>query len=99
MKSKTRRRATRIRNELRLWLRSNFGHRISYAQKQIDIGREELGFRSADDALIAYSLFGADLSPNVLDALEPNLEMEDLDGLLTNIADEPGVEWDCINDT
>ena len=60
------RRASRIRTELGLWLSQNAGRSGRYSKLQIDRGREELGFTGLDDALVAYSLFGANLLPDFL---------------------------------
>ena len=98
MSSRVKRRTARIRNELRLWLRARYGRRFFYTQKQIDIGREELGFRSVDDAFIAYSLFGADLSPGILSALDVNTPMEDLSDALAHIGESPNIEFECFSD-
>ncbi len=98
MNSRVNRRTARIRNELRLWLRARCGRRFFYTQRQIDIGREELGFRSADDAFIAYSLFGADLSPDILSALNVNTSIEDLDDALAQISEPPNIEFECFSD-
>jgi hypothetical protein len=88
------RRVARIRDELRQWLRSQFGIRTQYSQQQIDAGREELGFDGVDDTLIAYTLFGADLLPAFSDSLGLTVSAEELSELaaaadesLTEMAD------------
>ena len=80
------RRVLRIRDELRQWLRSRFGVRTQYSQQQIDAGREDLGFDSVDDTLIAYTLFGADLVPAFSDSLGLAFSAEELRGLVTSAA-------------
>lgn len=54
---------------MRLWLRERHGIRAGYSQEAIDHGRQELGFESSADALVAYTLFGGDLVPGMLDSL------------------------------
>ena len=54
---------------MRLWLRSHHGIRAGYSKDAINQGREELGFGSVEDALVAYTLFGGDLAPGMLDSL------------------------------
>lgn len=76
------RRAGRIQNELRLWLRERYGVQDSYAKSEIDIGMESLGFRSLDDALIAYTFFGPDLVPGFLASLDTTFSPEDLTGVI-----------------
>ena len=62
-------RIRRIRDEMRLWLRSRHGIRPGYTKDVIDQGREDLGFGSVEDTLVAYTLFGGDLAPGMLDSL------------------------------
>jgi hypothetical protein len=50
---------------MRLWLRSRYGLRAEYSQEEIDKGREDLGFGGVEDALVAYTLFGGDLMPDL----------------------------------
>lgn len=71
-------RTRRIRDEMRLWLRSRHGIRVGYAKDDIDRGREDLGFSSVEDAVIAYTLFGADLMPDMVDSLELTLAADDI---------------------
>lgn len=92
------RRFVRIRNELRLWLRAHCGHRLSYTQKEIDNGREELGFSSADDAFIAYSVFGADLAPTIIGNLDSTILAEEFSNLLAVDAGDPTVALDFFDD-
>lgn len=75
------RRVARIRNELRAWLRTRHGIRRGYVREQIDLGREELGFRSTDDALIAYTFFGPDLLPGIAGEPEFLLSEHDITAL------------------
>ncbi len=63
---------------MRLWLRSRHGIRTGYPKKEIDLGMEDLGFNSTDDALIAYTLFGGDLTPGMLDSLELSVSADDI---------------------
>lgn len=58
-----RHRARRIRDELRLWLRSRHGFRTAYSRQQIHRGARALGLDGADDLMLAYTLFGSDLAP------------------------------------
>lgn len=81
------RRVIRIRDELRQWLRSCHGLRSQYSKQQIDAGREELGFKSSDDVLVAYTLFGADLVPAFLDASETSASAELINRILLASAD------------
>ena len=93
------RRLARIRNEMRLWLRTHCGHRLSYSQKDIDNGREELGFKSVDDAFIAYSIFGADLAPTLMDDLEWTVFAEDFSELVAVGAGGTAVAIDFLGDS
>jgi hypothetical protein len=77
----TPRRAGRIRDEMRLWLRSQYGLRAEYSQEEIDNGREDLGFSGVEDALVAYTLFGGDLMPDL------PLSAEEIGELLEAAAD------------
>ncbi len=77
------RRAIRIRDELRQWLRSRHGVRSQYSKQQIDAGREELGFNSTDDVLVAYTLFGADLVPAFLHTSELSVSAELISQILS----------------
>jgi hypothetical protein len=72
------RRIRRIRDEMRLWLRSRHGFRAGYSQREIDRGREDLGFGSIEDTLIAYTLFGGDLMPELLDSLELGISADEI---------------------
>ena len=98
MNRKISRRVVRVRNEMRLWLRTNFGRRFSYSKREIDKGRQELGFNSADDAFVAYSLFGADLSPAKMGSLELNALVEDLNESIEGAAFEPDLASDYFSD-
>lgn len=62
-----RHRARRVRDELRLWLRSRYGIRTAYSQAQIDRGARTLGLDGADDLMLAYTFFGGDLLPAGVD--------------------------------
>jgi hypothetical protein len=66
---------------MRLWLRTHCGQRLSYSQKDIDNGREELSFKGVEDAFIAY-FFGADLAPTVMDNVELTVFAEDFSELV-----------------
>ena len=77
------RRVQRVRDELRQWLRSRHGVHTSYTKAQVDAGREELGFTGADDALIAYSLFGSDFLPDLMQS--GALSATDLAGLTAEV--------------
>lgn len=77
------RRVGRIRDELRQWLRSRYGLRAQYSQRQIDAGREDLGFSGVDDALVAYCLFGADLLPAFPDSLGLTLSADEINDIVT----------------
>ena len=81
------RRVIRIRDELRQWLRSRHGLRSQYSKQQIDAGREDLGFSSTDDVLVAYTLFGAGLVPAFLDASELSVSAKMIDQILSASAD------------
>lgn len=81
------RRVIRIRDELRQWLRSRHGLRLQYTKQQIDAGREDLGFSSTDDVLVAYTLFGADLVPAFLEASELPISAELIDQIMAASAD------------
>jgi len=77
------RRTRRIRDEMRLWLRSRHGIRVGYAKDDIDRGREDLGFSSVEDTLIAYTLFGGDLMPDMVDSLELTLATDEIAAIVT----------------
>lgn len=81
------RRVIRIRDELRQWLRSRHGLRSQYSKEQIDAGREDLGFRSTDDVLVAYTLFGADLVPAFLDTSDISVSAELINQILLTSGD------------
>lgn len=81
------RRVIRIRDELRQWLRSRHGLRSQYSKQQIDAGREDLGFRSTDDVLVAYTLFGADLVPAFLDTSDLSVSAELINQILLTSGD------------
>jgi len=66
---------------MRLWLRSRYGLRAEYSQEEIDNGREDLGFSGVEDALVAYTLFGGDLMPDL------PLSAEEISELLEAAAD------------
>lgn len=83
----TPRRAARIRDEMRLWLRSRHGIRTQYSQKEIDKGREDLGFGSVEDALIAYTLFGGDLMPDFAASLDLPISAEEISDIVDAASD------------
>ncbi|MGI9203233.1 MAG: hypothetical protein ACR2Q3_04450 [Woeseiaceae bacterium] len=74
----SRRRAARIQNELRLWLREKFGMRSTYSKSEIDLARQKLGFDDVDDALVAYTFFGPDLVPGLLASGETSVSAPEL---------------------
>lgn len=84
------RRIRRIRDELRQWLRSRYGLRARYSQVQIDAGRQDLGFDSIDDALIAYTLFGPDLVPAFSDSLGLALSTEEFNDMMSIATEDLG---------
>lgn len=59
------RRAKRLDHSLGLWLARKYGSRSRYSKPEIDKGCEDLGYRGVDDYLVAYTLFGDDLAPNM----------------------------------
>lgn len=81
------RRAIRVRNELRLWLRENCGVRLSYGKREIDHGKEVLGFDEVDDALVAYTFFGPDLLPDFVDSLDESISSEYVGNIASILAD------------
>ena len=83
----TTRRAARIRDELRLLLRSRHGIRMRYSREEIDRGREDLGFGSAEDALVAYTVFGGDLMPDIADSLGLSGAVDEIGELVEAISD------------
>lgn len=83
----TPRRAGRIRDEMRLWLRSRHGLRTQYSQEEIDKGREDLGFGGAEDALVAYTLFGGDLMPGIAESLELPISAEEISDIVDAVSD------------
>lgn len=92
------RRAGRIQNELRLWLRSKYGTLQSYSKSEIDLGREALGFSGVEDALIAYTVFGPDLVPNFMDSVELSIPAEELKDILDALANGVGDIADLFGD-
>lgn len=82
------RRAARIRDELRQWLRSRYGLRPDYTKDQIDGGREELGFDAVEDALVAYTLFGPDLVPGFMDSMDLSISIGEISEVIAAIADD-----------
>jgi hypothetical protein len=89
------RRAARIRDEMRLWLRNRHGIRTTYSKSEIDAGREDLGFAGADDALIAYTLFGGELMPDMLDTIDLPVSPDDIAAII-EVASDSGLdaaEW------
>ena len=81
------RRAARIRNELRQWLRSEYGVRTQYSRAQLDRGREELGFGGVDDPLIANTLFGSDLVPAFADSMGLSVSADDISEIIGAASD------------
>lgn len=92
------RRAGRIKNELRLWLRSNYGTLQSYSKSEIDLGRQALGFGSVDDALVAYTFFGPDLVPNLMDSVELSIPAQELKAILEALENGVGDIADLFGD-
>ena len=87
------RRVSRIRTELGLWLTQHYGSGSRYEKSQIDLGREELGFTALDDALVAYTFFGADLVPDYL-ALNGLADFQpDIESALDSIIDDVGLTF------
>lgn len=82
------RRTRRIRDEMRQWLRSRHGIRAGYSKKEIDRGREDLGFDSVEDAFIAYTLFGGDLMPEMVDSLDASISADEIAAIVDAIPDE-----------
>ena len=93
------RRALRIRDELRQWLRSRYGMRPNYTKGQIDDGREELGFDSVEDALVAYTLFGPDLVPAFVDSIELSIQVGEISDIIAAIADDTIALTDLLADS
>jgi len=83
----TPRRAGRIRDEMRQWLRSHHGMHTSYSQDKIDQGREDMGFGSDEDALFAYTLFGGDLMPGMVESLDSAIPPEAIADILEAASD------------
>ena len=84
------RRVSRIRTELGLWLAQKHGGSTRYEKMQIDRGREELGFSGVDDALVAYTFFGANFVPEYL-ALNGLEEFAvEIETVLDSMADDIG---------
>lgn len=81
------RRAGRIRDELRLWLRTRHGVRPQYSQEEIDRGREDLGFTGPEDALVAYTLFGGDLMPALGESLDLPVLAEEISEIVDAVSD------------
>jgi hypothetical protein len=92
------RRARRIQNELRLWLRSKYGTLQSYSKFEIDRGREVPGFSGVEDALVAYTFFGPDLVPNFMDSVAQSIPAEELKGIVDALADGAGDLADLFGD-
>ena len=83
----TPRRAGRLRDELRQWLRSRHGIHTTYSQEKIDRGREDLGFSSDEDALFAYTLFGGDLMPDMVGSLSLSVSPEAIAEIINATSD------------
>jgi len=81
------RRTGRIRDEMRLWLRSRHGIRAGYSQEAIDQGRQDLGFESVEDALVAYTLFGGDLTPGMVDSLGLSIPADEIAAIVGALPD------------
>ena len=77
----------RIRDELRLCLRSRHGIRAGYSKQDIDQGQEDLGFGSIEDTLIAYTLFGGDLMPEMVSSLELPLSADQIAAIVEAVPD------------
>ena len=82
------RRVARIRDEMRLWLRSHHGIRAGYSMEAIDEGREDLGFGGVEDALVAYTLFGGDLAPGMVDSLSLIVSADETATIIAAIPDD-----------
>ena len=91
-------RARRIQNELRLWLRQQYGVLDTYSKSEIDLARHTLGFNSVDDALVAYSIFGPDLVPGFLASVETTISTEQLTDLVDALDQGIGDIADLLGD-
>lgn len=72
---------------MRLWLRSRHGVRAGYSQEVIDQGRHDLGFDSVEDGLVAYTLFGGDLMPGMLDSLPLSVTADEIAAIIGTAPD------------
>ena len=61
--------------------------RTHYSRQQIDRGREELGFRSVDDALVAYTLFGSDLAPEFADSMGLAAAVDEINEVIGSVSE------------
>ncbi len=94
----TPRRVARLRDEMRQWLRSHYGIHATYAQNEIDRGREDLGFDGVEDALVAYTMFGGDLMPNIAESLDVSVSLQEVNEIIgaasTGIVDAADLLFD-----
>ena len=84
-------RVSRVRTELGLYLSQKFGSSKSYDKEQIDRGREELGFDSVSDALVAYTFFGSDLVPDFLEVSGLAELQAEIESALDGLVDDAGI--------
>ncbi len=68
----SRQRVQRLGQDLGLWLQARFGGQPPYDKNQIDEACRHHGYQDLDDLLVAYSLFGSNLVPDL--ALSAGLE-------------------------
>ena len=87
------RRVSRIRTELGLWLSQQHGGGTRYEKAQIDRGRQELGFDSVDDALVAYTFFGANLVPDYLELNGLADFQADIESALDSLMEDVGITF------
>lgn len=62
----SRQRVQRVRQDLGLWLRARFGGQPPYDKDQIDAACRHHGCQELDDLMVAYSLFGSNLLPDLI---------------------------------
>ncbi len=62
----SRQRLRRLRQDLGLWLQNRYGGQPPYERNQIDKACEQLGLQGLDDLMVAYSLFGSNLVPDLI---------------------------------
>ncbi len=82
------RRLERLRQEVGLWLSETFGSGEQYSKSQIDTACAHNGYGSLDDLLIAYSLFGSDLLPDIIDAENLDFSQAEIETEVSRIVAE-----------